>query len=116
MPDNTVSSLSSNGIFYGPLCQAGEEAYYLGCKTCPPGFYSTLGDPICRACPYSKQNIQSNTSGNSFITFCFSPREELAIFRWLTPGNVSLFSLALYILSLIIFAIIGLVLKKKIKK
>jgi hypothetical protein len=43
----------SNGIFYGPLCEGGHMAYYLGCTPCNSTSFSTLGDPVCRPCPYS---------------------------------------------------------------
>lgn len=46
-----ADQIYSNGIFYGPTCKPGYQAYYMGCQKCPVLTYSGLGDPICRPCP-----------------------------------------------------------------
>jgi hypothetical protein len=63
--NNGDTLVYTNGIFYGPTCLPGQQAKFLGCDSCPPGYYSSLGDPICRACPPVAQvNFDNSSTGN----------------------------------------------------
>ena len=92
-------------------------SYYLGCKVCPNGTYSALGDPICRDCP-NVDNVDYDTVsiGNQYLRQCYHVEEVSPWAWWLTPGDISLWSILLYLIFLIIFTMIGAILRKKIKK
>jgi hypothetical protein len=56
------------------------------------------------------------SKGNMNLSSCYENKTISALSIWLTPGDISFLSISLYILSLLIFIIIGAVFKKKIKK
>jgi hypothetical protein len=50
------------------------------------------------------------------ISNCFSVKKESTITQLLSPGAIDVLNIGIYLIALIVFTIVGVVLKKKIKK
>jgi hypothetical protein len=47
---------------------------------------------------------------------CYSIKKESDVFELFTPGEIDAINIGIYLIALIVFTIIGVILKKKIKK
>ena len=52
----------------------------------------------------------------SIISDCYSVKKQSDVLKLFSPGEIDVLNITIYLIALILFTIIGVVLKKRIKK